>query len=199
MSFPINQITQYKNSLSLFTRKGLLSTTNQSINNNSNNSSNNNKLSFSVPKNENQRLQKTLTVTSGSSNIEDSSVISNITIQQGGKEKLSTSSPFSGLSARASMGDILSVARGAQVKVAQTCGLSVEGTIVSISKHLAFGDTDIEDDILNILDEEDSLKALPLSLVTSIKFMDPQLASDYKVFLRQQVSKDTDKFCTVTI
>ena len=182
MSFPINQITQYKNSLSLFTRKGLLSTTNLSINNNntaSNNSSNNKKLSFSVPKNENQRLQKTLTVTSGSSNIEDSSVISNITIQQGGTEKLSTSSPFSGLSARASMGDILSVARGAQVKVVQSSQLSViEGTIVSISKNPAFGDTVPEADILNILDEEDSLVALPLSLVTSIKFMDPQLASD---------------------
>ena len=42
MSFPINQITQYKNSLSLFTRKGLLSTTNQSINNNSSSNNNNN-------------------------------------------------------------------------------------------------------------------------------------------------------------
>jgi hypothetical protein len=75
----------------------------------------------------------------------------------------------------------------------------LEGTIVSISAIPSFGDSVPEADILNILDEDDSLIALPLSLVTSIKFIDPQLASDYKVFLRQQVNKDAEKFCTVTI
>jgi len=190
MSFPIKQITQYKNSLSLFTRKGAIASTNQSANNN--------KLSFSLPKNENQRLQKTLTVTSGSSNM-DSSVISNISIQQGATEKLSASSPFSALTSRASMGDILSAARGAQVKVQTTEQALVEGTVASISTRPSFGDSVPEADILNILDEDDSLVALPLSSITSIKFMDPQLASDYKFFLKQQVNKDAEKFCTVTI
>ena len=79
----------------------------------------------------------------------------------------------------------------------QTSQLSVlEGTIVSISTRPAFGDAVPEADILNILDEEDALLA---SLVTSIKFMDPQLASDYKIFLRKQVNRDTDKYCSVTI
>ena len=187
MSFPIKQITQYKNSLSLFTRKGLISTTTQSTNNS-------NKLSFSLPKNENQRLQKTLTVTSGSSSM-DSSVISNISIQQGATEKLSASSPFSGLTSRASMGDILSVARGAQVRVQTSQSSVVEGTIASISTCPSFGDSVPEADILNILDDDDSLLALPLSLITSIKFMDPQLASDYKYFLKQQVNRDAEKFC----
>ena len=174
------KITVYKNKLSLFERVARVDSDST--------------LSFSAPNSEFSKLQKTLTARDTS----ETGRISNISIVKGQESGTHSNSPLVKLKSNDGLLSILSAARGAVVVVQTLHKPSITGIIASTLTKPAYNNIP-EQEMLNILTDDAELIQIAIAEIIGVKFMDAEVAQEYKAFLRSQLSKSSNKKTQIKI